>query len=283
MKPISFLLGTLLLTTSMVAHAGIDNDIPSCYTANKIPVAPPATKLEVFMVIDQTTQFDQNLKGSIFQNFGALLNGGNSFVIASFSSFAQGRYFEVQTAGTFEGTVAESARNDISMNSMRKFDVCLVQQVNYGKKVAGDAMQKAFAGAASDIAKSDIIGSLKELSTRIHASKAKDKILFLASDMLENSTITSFYGNHSVRAIDPTIEMKKVEVAKMFGDFGGARVFVLGAGLMQENVGGTNQKTGIYRDPKTVALLREFWNKYFAASNAKLLEFGAPALLNPVR
>lgn len=283
MKLFSYLVGTLLIGTSMLCQAGVDNDIPSCYTANKIPVAIPASNLEVFMVIDQTTQFDQNLKDSIFQNFGNLLAGGNSFVVASFSSYAQGRYFEIQSAGAFEATVAEKARNDISMSSMRKFDGCLVQQVNYGRKVAGDAMQKAFAGSASDIAKSDIIGSLKELSKRVQASKAKDKILFLASDMLENSTITSFYGNHSVRPVDPAAEMKKVDAAKMIGDFGGARVFVLGAGLMQENAGGANQKTGIYRDPKTVALLHEFWDKYFTASNAKLIEFGAPALLSPVR
>jgi len=276
-------MGTLLLGTSILCQAGVDNDIPSCYTANKIPVAIPASNVEVFMVIDQTTQFDQSLKDSIFQNFGNLLTGGNSFVIASFSSYAQGRYFEIQSAGVLESTVAEKARNDIAMSAMRKFDGCLVQQVNYGRKVAAEAMQKAFAGTASDIAKSDIIGGLKELSKRVQASKAKDRILFLASDMLENSTITSFYSNRSVRQLDPVTEMKKVEAAKMLGDFGGVRVFVLGAGLMQENSGGSNQKTGIYRDPKTVALLREFWDMYFKASNAKLIEFGAPALLSPVR
>jgi hypothetical protein len=283
MKSLSYFASLVFAVTSLACNAGVDNDIPSCYTANKIPISPPTSRLEVFMMIDQTTQFDQNLKESIFQNFGNLLGTGNSFVISSFSSYAQGRYLEVQSAGVFEGTVAEKDRNDISMNAMRKFDTCLLQQVNYGRKVAGEAMQKAFSGSASDIAKSDIIGSLKELSKRVQASKAKDKIVFLASDMLENSTITSFYGNNSVRAIDPTAEMKKIDSAKMIGDFGAARVFVLGAGLMQEKPGNTSQKSGIYRDPKTVAALREFWDKYFTASNAKLIEFGAPALLTPVR
>jgi hypothetical protein len=67
------------------------------------------------------------------------------------------------------------------------------------------------------------------------------------------------------------------------GDFGGARVFVLGAGLVQENAGGKNKDSGVYRNPKTMASLRQFWKMYFEASNAKLLEFGAPALLSPVK
>ena len=71
--------------------------------------------------------------------------------------------------------------------------------------------------------------------------------------------------------------------ARMIGDFGNARVFVLGAGLLQENAGGKNKDSGVYRNPKTVSLLRQFWETYFTASHAKLVEFGAPALLSPVK
>ena len=66
----------------------------------------------------------------------------------------------------------------------------------------------------------------------------------------------------------------------MLGDFAGARVYVIGAGVMPE---GDTKKGGVYRDPKTMDALAKFWALYFKASNADLAGFGQPALLNPVR
>jgi hypothetical protein len=54
---------------------------------------------------------------------------------------------------------------------------------------------------------------------------------------------------------------------------------VLGAGLLAEDA---KQTKGIYRDPKTMGALQQFWQGYFEKSNAKLIEFGQPALLNPI-
>lgn len=283
MRRYAFVFGLLAFTASPLVLAGVANDIPSCYAANKMTVPAPATEREIFVMVDQTTQFDASLQDSIREHVGRLVTANSAFVIADFSSFAQGRYLEVLTAGTLEGPIDTKLRDDLSVKILKNFDACLSGQLGFGRKTAAGALNKALSGSASDIAKSDILGSLKELSARIRESKAKDRILFLASDMLENSSVTSFYGNHTVRTLDPASEIKKVESAQMLADFGGARVFILGAGLMQENAGGTNVKSGIYRDPKTVNLLREFWNKYFNASKATLEQFGAPALLSPVR
>lgn len=283
MKRNALALWLLMLAAIPFAHAGVANDIPSCYVANKMTHPAPTTELELFVMIDQTTMFDRSLQDSIRENVGRLIKASSAYVIADFSSYAQGRYLEVLTAGTLEGPIHAKLRDDISVKVLKNFDACMNGQLGFGRKTAAGALNKALSGSASDIARSDILGSLKELSARIRQSKAKDKILFLASDMLENSTITSFYGNHTVRAINPASEMKKVESEQMLGDFGGVRVFILGAGLMQENVGGANLKNGIYRDPKTVNLLRDFWDKYFTASKAKLEQFGAPALLSPVK
>jgi hypothetical protein len=126
-------------------------------------------------------------------------------------------------------------------------------------------------------------GSLKELSSRIRQSTAREKIVFLVSDMLENSGISSFYASKNVRAIEPAVELKKAQEAQVVGDFGGARVFVLGAGLVQGNAGGKNKDIGVYRNPKAMSALRQFWDTYFEASHAVLAEFGAPALLSPVK
>lgn len=279
-RPFALSLGLILACSA--AHAGIANDIPSCYVVNRMPVSAPATELELFVMVDQTTLFDDTLQGSIRENVGRLIKANSAYVIAGFSSYAQGRYLNVLSAGTIEGQIAPKLRDDISVKQLGSFDACMARQLDFGRRTAATALQSILSGAASDIAKSDILGSLKEMSGRVRESKAKDKVLFLASDMLENSGVTSFYSSRAVRMIDPAAELKKAEAARLIGDFGGARVFVLGAGLVQEDRGGKHTQ-GVYRDPKTINALRAFWEKYFAASNAKLEEFGAPALLSPVR
>jgi hypothetical protein len=155
-------------------------------------------------------------------------------------------------------------------------------QLDYGRKAAAAALNKALSGSSADLARSDVMGSLKELSGRVRQSTARDKVVFMISDMLENSSVSSFYANRNVRALNPGVELKKAETAQQLGDFSGARIFVLGAGLVQDNAGGRNHDSGVYRDPKTIGLLRQFWEQYFTRSNAKLIEFGTPALMVPV-
>ena len=281
------LLSSLLILCSALlaspARAGVDNDIPSCYAASKMKMTAPASAIEVFVLIDQTTPLDVSLQNSVLENAGRLVKPGSSYVIASFSSFSQGRYLEVLSAGKLEEPIGAGMRDDISVKLLRGFDACLSGQADYGRKAAANAINKAMAGGSPKLARSDIMGSLKELSSRVKQSTAKDKIVFLVSDMLEYSGISSFYANKNLRAIDPTVEMEKARNAQVLGDFGDARVFVLGAGLVQENAGGKNKDSGVYRNPKSVALLRQFWSAYFTASHAKLVEFGVPALLVPVQ
>ena len=217
------------------------------------------------------------------ENAGRLVKAGSAFVIASFSSFGQGRYLEVLSVGKLEGQIDPKLRDDISVKVLHNFDACMAGQANYGRNAATKALNKALVGISPDFAKSDVMGSLKELSSRIKQSGAKEKVVFIVSDMLENSGISSFYASKNVRAIEPSVELKTAQAAQVVGDFGGARIFVLGAGLVQENVGGKNKDSGIYRNPKTMSSLRQFWQMYFDASNAKLIEFGAPALLSPVK
>lgn len=267
----------------MAAHAGVANDVPSCYAANNMSMTAPASSLELFVLVDQTTPLDTDLQASIKENAGRLIKGGNSFVIAAFSSFGQGKYLEVLNAGTIESGINEKLRENIKVRQLSGFDACLKGQEGFGRKLAAQSLNKALSGSSPLLAKSDVLASLKELSARVRQSSAQRKVVLLASDMLENSGVSSFYANKNVRRIDPAAEMKKAEAAQLIGDFGGARVFVLGAGLVQQSTGGKNKDSGVYRDPQTIGALKQFWTEYFAKSNATLAEFGAPALLVPVR
>ena len=173
----------------------------------------------------------------------------------------------------------EKNRGDISVKLLNSFDACMHGQVKYGMKVAATALNKSLSGTSSDLAKSDVLASLKEISVRVKKSESKNKIIFIASDMLENSSISSFYAKQAVRQINPEKEIKLVTDNQMFGDFGGAKVYVIGAGLLAEDA---KQAKGVYRSPKTMQALATFWKTWFQKSNAEVVEFGQPALLSPV-
>ncbi|QLG89958.1 hypothetical protein HQ393_14580 [Chitinibacter bivalviorum] len=254
--------------------------LPSCYEYAKLPAANLASNTELFVVIDQTTPLDASLQQSVANNMKPFLEAGNTFSVMQFSAFTQGHYTDVLTNATLDHALEADARKDIGKNQLAKFDQCMAIQSPNAAKLAGAALRKAFSGTSSDVAKSDVLGSLKDISNKIKQSSAKQKVVLLASDMLENSSISSFYAKQAVRQIDPQKELKLVADNQLFADFGGAKVYVIGAGLLTADA---SKPKGVYRDPKTMAALQQFWRTYFEKSNAKLVEFGQPALLNPLR
>lgn len=267
------LLAALFSPAVMAASA---NALPSCFAALKQEAKTPAT--EVFVLIDQTTPLDNTLQQMLATNLGNFLTTGHAFSVLQFSAFTQGKYAQVVTSATLDSELPAAERNSVNKTNLTKFDSCMKQQPKLAAQLATQALQAAFGGTTGDVAKSDILASLKDISAAVRQSAAARRVVIIASDMLENSTITSFYASNTVRKIDPVKEMLLVNAARSTGDFGGAKVYVLGAGLL------TNAKQAqSYRDPKTLNALSDFWHEWFSKSNAELVEFGTPALLNPVR
>ncbi|HEY2023182.1 MAG TPA: hypothetical protein VGH68_18900, partial [Paraburkholderia sp.] len=168
---------------------------------------------------------------------------GTAYTLFDFSAFSQGHYTEVVTRGVIESPIADKLRDDISERALRSFDACMVGQSNYAKKALLAAVGQVESAATNELAKSDILAALKDISDKVRASSASNKVVLLASDMLENSSLSSFYAHNAVRRIDPEAEMKKAVAAGLIGDFGGARVYVVGAGLL---TGDAKTKT-VYR------------------------------------
>nr|WP_198983160.1 hypothetical protein [Herbaspirillum sp. ASV7] len=274
----------LLLIASLAgadAWAGAIDAIPTCHD-NKLVGAPTATlETELFVAIDQTTLLDGSLKQSVADNLKPFLTPGNGFQVITFSAYTQGHYTEVLASGRLDATLDPARRNDISKTALAKFDQCMTRQPQLAAQVAGTALRSAFEGTSGEIAKSDVLASIKAIAELSRKSKARNKVVLLVSDMLENSSVSSFYADHghSVRKIDPAREMQLVEQNQLLGDFGGARVYVIGAGLLSEDA----KKSKSYRDPKTMQALAGFWKTYLEKSGAQLVEFGQPALLSPIR
>jgi hypothetical protein len=276
MKLAVFLTG---LFCSFLVYAGQTDAIHTCYD-KKMATPSDAIETALFVVIDQTTLLDLKLKQLVADNIKPFLLPGNSFSIVTFSAYTQGHYTELIVSGKLDAELDPATRNDISKPVLVKFDRCMNQQLPQSAQLVGGALRAAYENTANDIAKSDVLAGIKAISPMVQNSKARSKVVLIVSDMLENSSITSFYSDkgQSVRKIDPAKELKLVEENRLFGNFEGARVYVVGAGLLGED----GQKAKRYRDPKTMQSLSSFWKSYFDKSNGQLVEFGEPALLNPI-
>ena len=274
-----------LISASTAAQAAApQNQVPSCYAANpKMGQKSAEPQRWLYLVIDQTVVLDDNLKSALADIIKHNLQVGMGFSVFGFSAFSQGHYMSHLATGVFEETISDKKiRDDVSVPALQKFDACMKGQYGYGVKLALDAVGKALQGSSADLAKSDVISSLTEISHLVKENPVKNKQVLLVSDMLENSTISSFYAKNAVRKIDAAKELKIVEGNNLLGDFAGAGVYVMGAGMMPEQKD-AHGKNALYRDPKTLAALKTFWEGYFSHSNATLQEFGAPELLSAIK
>ena len=275
MKTFSSVLLITLAAISGGVYADETNRVPSCYATNKMEMAAPAPQHEVFILLDETTPLDDNLKAKLYSITQSLIRPGVRFSVLSFSAYAQGRYLNRHVAGVVELPLSEKARPSIGAKVLKKFDACMAAQELYGCNLALKAEKQVLDQATVDLKKSDVIANLSEVSHLVKASPAPKKTLLVVSDMLENSSIASFYAKNAVRRLDPDKELATVAREKMLGDFGGAEVYVMGAGIVPE------MGKAVYRDPKTMGSLKSFWQAYFTKSNGNLVEFGAPELLSP--
>jgi hypothetical protein len=276
----SVLLAALLQGLAVASMAaGPENALKSCfaYAGLPNPAKPPET--ELFVMIDQTTSFSPALKQSIADHIKPLLMPGNAISVYTFSAYTQNHYTSQPLHAELDPAIATDARNSLGKAALVRFDQCQAYQARTVQGLTGNALREAFHGESAEISKSDVIASLQDVSRQVKASRASRKIVLMASDMLENSSVSSFYLHHGVRKIDPAAELNRASKAGLLGDFGGAEVYVLGAGLIAED---SNAK-GVYRDAQTMRALQAFWQQYLDQSHAHLAQFGAPELLGAIR
>ena len=204
-----------------------------------------------------------------------LIRPGTRVSVATFSAYLQGRYLDVLVSGQVEASVDAAQRDFVSKRDLRQNDECLDDQLSYARRLIGKNLDTAFAGIDPSVERSDILAALRDLSRHVRDASADKRIVVLVSDMLENSSITSFYQSNHVRTIDPQGEMRRVAQAGVRADFHGARVIVIGAGGISSSAS-VGQS---YRDPRALMALEDFWQRWFGASNADLVEFGKPTPL----
>lgn len=267
-------IGLSLAVATAIPATAANNAVPSCYkNYPAIGLIPAAPVRETFVFVDQTTPISEEMKASLQESLSALIGPGSAFTVASFSEAAPGRFPVIITSGVIEAGVPPQQRGDISVPKLKQFDSCLIQQAAFGAREATKGVFSTLSGATGSFAHSEVMASLQQLSRRVAASPARDRIVILVSDMLEHSSTTSFYEKQTIRLLNPAEELAKIKKADLLGDFHSARVYVVGAGSIPTK--------GI-RPHAQMTALEAFWRKWFAASNARVAEFGAPNLLTPI-
>ena len=89
----------------------------------------------IYLLIDQTVVFDENIKNNVLSKIKPLVKHGTELTIIKFSTFSEGHYTSIVANYKIEGKLAEAIRNDISRHKLKKLDKCMEFKLLEAKKV----------------------------------------------------------------------------------------------------------------------------------------------------
>lgn len=273
----SRLILSMVLACAAVVAQGADI-LPQC-RGGAIPQAgPPDTAL--FVAIDATTPLDADLRQQVLDHIKPFLVAGNTIAVAVFPSAEKTPQPDLVLSGRLDTPLDSATRGALSKSLLARFDQCLLTQKQMARQYTAQALKRLFDTATGSTGQTEVMGSMRALSQAVQASTARNKVVLVVSDMLEHSEAGDFYADHrrTVRRVDPVQELRMADSRHLFGDFGGARVYVLAAGVLPD--GG---KVKPESDRRAMQLLRDFWSGYFGKSHAQLADFGQVELEQPMR
>ena len=218
----------LLLSAAAPAQASLVNQIPSCYAASHYSFASAPPKHLLYVLIDQAGTLSPALQKSVIDNINHALGPDTKFVIAHFSRTTNNHYLRVLYTGIIESPMSSAERDNVPVNSLGGFNSCMRGQALYALHMADTTAEHALqsaSGAANQ--PNDILFALKTVASVIAQDGAPKKVLFLVTDGFENSS----FANFSAGIANPAHMLQKVRAQGLLPNFGGARVFVLGAGI----------------------------------------------------
>lgn len=266
--------GGMVSNEQAVANSGPFVD---CYqqAAFGDDVTVPDAERELFVVIDQTTPMPPTLVESLSRKVAEYLaEGPAKITVASFSANTANNFATINFSGESQAGVPQEQRNSLNARKLAQLDGCL-QQMPAQLAARTDAEMRALLSKdGAGFASSEILGSLTSLSEAVRASESAEKSVLVVSDLLEHSSTTSFYADKKIRDLDVQSELQKAADRQQLGDFGGAKIFVMGAGLLPPD-----SDTAATRDAAKLFTLKNFWQNWFENSNASLAGFGQPELI----
>lgn len=247
---------------------------PSCYGA--INQRGPEPNEALFVLIDDSVGFDDNITRRVTDMVVRWMRPGRHIEIITFAAHMSGHYAEVVLSGGAEILPDDDFIDDLKRSERGKFERCIREQLPFAKQSVSRTVQTALSKQDKGVSNSDLLVNLARASNHIAAVKVGKKTVLIVSDMLENSSISSFYAGGKVRGIDARAELVKAEKASVLANFDSADVFIFGLGYLSAS--GAAAKDG-YLDPKRSQPLVQFWSDYVSRSRGKIREIGVPLML----
>jgi hypothetical protein len=271
------LLATALALTAPAAIAAPAEAGCYDYPATKVlrQYVPAAAKTQVTLLVDQSTQVPEAVRQQVRASVARLAVAGTDINIGAFSSYAGSRFPELVLSVRFEHALPHALDHRVSRKARDVLKACLAYQQRQGIRQLTAALNVRFAAAQSSIGRSDIMSSIQQFGAQVRGGAARDRVVVIVSDMLENSSATSFYQARRLRAIDAEAELKTAVARRLIADLGRARVYVIGMAIPSPRDGQAVPADRVQR-------LEQFWTGYFRLSKASRLRVGKPMLLEAI-
>lgn len=233
---------------------------------------PQRTKRALYVLIDETVPLTKNMKKKVVTLLSEWGRAGDMVKIARFSASYRDLYPELVYVNKIEMKPGDRYMFNLSYKDKRKVLSCLDEQKKTFKTSFAAQLTRSLKALNPKIPKSELLGSLKLLSKQIYLpDNAMEKTVFLISDGMENSSISSFYAKGKMRNINTRKEISKLRRKGMMGFWKKSKVYMYGLGLMPDKKS--------YAKPETIQKLKRFWAQYFVESGGKVKAIGSPELL----
>lgn len=254
---------------------GAPDDLGSCYDMVQIPGVPPERpSRQLYVLVDQTVVFNSDIQSEVNNKIQQFLSPGDRIVLLTFSAYARGRYPDVLLKAVVDRPLSASQRSFMWRQKLNQLDQCMAQQTVAVRAAVSRDLGAAFGNASEQLPYTELLSTLHLLSEQMAKETAPSKrYLLIVSDMQEYSSVANFYSGGHLRLIDPDREIENARKGSQLSDFGGTRVYVIGAGYSSK---------ADYIPAKNIEMLENFWRLYFQLSHATLEGFGTPSLVHPL-
>ncbi len=245
----------------------------SCFSdISYVTAEKQIAKRALYILVDETVPLSKAME----QKITSLLSGwgrmGDKVKIARFSASYRGLYPELVYEKHIEQKPTDNYMFNLRYKDKKLVASCLERQQLQFKKSFSKQLKASLKAVNPKIPKSELMGSLKLLSKQIILKdKAKEKVVLLISDGLENSELTSFYSGGKLRSVSSQKEISKLRRKGMMGYWKNTRVYMYGLGLMPDKKQ--------YANPGRINSLKKFWERYFVEGGGRVKAIGTPELL----
>jgi len=245
----------------------------SCFSSvSYISPAKQEIHRALYILVDETVPLSDVMKKKVQKLVMHWGKPGDMVKIARFSASYRDLYPELVYSNHIEQRPDDKFMFNLHYKDKKQVLKCLEDQKENFRKSFDKQLKVALKNINPKIPKSELFGSLKLLSKQlVLPDKAKEKVVLLISDGIENSAVSSFYSRGVLKNINHRKTISSLRKKGMMGYWKNTRVYIYGLGLLADKKQ--------YVNPKRVQNLKRFWERYFVESGGKVVEIGTPELL----